>query len=41
MVDSGGGAAAIGLTGLLERMYRRFIEFLELNGPEIYSSYNT
>lgn len=33
MVDSRGGAVAMGLSGLLERMYRRLIEVLELNDP--------
>lgn len=35
LVDSSGGARELGLTGLLERMYRRFIEALELDDPEI------
>ncbi|GAB1311917.1 hypothetical protein MFIFM68171_02127 [Madurella fahalii] len=35
MVDSSGGTRELGLTGLLERMYRKFMEALELKDPEI------
>ncbi|KAI1302209.1 hypothetical protein F5Y03DRAFT_362042 [Xylaria venustula] len=35
MVDSSGGAGNLGLTGLLERMYRKFLVVLELEDPEI------
>ncbi|TGJ79593.1 hypothetical protein E0Z10_g9167 [Xylaria hypoxylon] len=35
MVDSSGGVGELGLTGLLERMYRRFMGTLELKDPEI------
>ncbi|KAI1746711.1 hypothetical protein F4782DRAFT_41216 [Xylaria castorea] len=35
MVDSSGGAGELGLTGLLERMYRKFMGTLELKDPEI------
>ncbi|KAI0967669.1 hypothetical protein F4678DRAFT_445144 [Xylaria arbuscula] len=35
MVDSRGGVGNLGLTGLLERMYRKFTVELELKNPEI------
>lgn len=34
MVNSSGGAGELGLTGLVERMYQRFIETLGLKDPE-------
>ncbi|KAI0451918.1 hypothetical protein F5B21DRAFT_485060 [Xylaria acuta] len=35
MVNSSGGAGELGLTGILERMYRKFMGALELRDPEI------
>lgn len=35
MVDSSGGAGELGLTGLLERMYRKFMGAFEIKDPEI------
>ncbi|KAH6855509.1 hypothetical protein B0I37DRAFT_365060 [Chaetomium sp. MPI-CAGE-AT-0009] len=35
MVNSRGGAGELGLTGLLERMFRKFLETLELKDPDI------
>ena len=34
MVETSGGADALGLTGLLERMYQKFMGILELKAPE-------
>lgn len=35
MVNSGGGAGELGLTGLLERMYWKFMGTLDLQATEI------
>lgn len=36
MVDSGGGVGELGLTGLLERMYCKFMRIFELEGQPYY-----